>query len=197
MYLYVFLITCFIYTKVDRYAMDIQSTPTSPSTTSTPFSHQMEAVFPSSTPCRWICLLYKSNIGYLVLSGEIIVLSGFNGKLNAKLAHNSSFACVDFRFPSPNGRLHHRRLLFISGTLSSDGSSPSATPSPAPASHSFAMLVRTLTEQLKIICVQQDYEMEWTLKNEEKLIIMEFVSKMVIIGKNIPLRQDSGYRTNI
>ncbi|KAL4588296.1 hypothetical protein LXL04_001180 [Taraxacum kok-saghyz] len=48
----------------------------------------------------------------------------------------------------------------------------------------------------KVVRVQQDYEMEWTLKNEEKLIFVEFVGKVVTIEKNVPLRPDNGYRTN-
>ena len=41
----------------------------------------------------------------------------------------------------------------------------------------------------KVVPAQQDFEMEWTLKKEEKRTFVEFVSKVVTIEKNARLNQ--------
>ena len=39
----------------------------------------------------------------------------------------------------------------------------------------------------EVVLVQQGFEMEWTLKKEEKLAFAGFVSKLVIIRKHVLL----------
>ena len=47
--------------------------------------------------------------------------------------------------------------------------------------------ILNLNEKEEVVLVQQGFEMEWTLKKEEKLAFAGFVSKLVIIRKHVLL----------